>query len=164
MVKDGLLVCLIGMILMVLQSTWLAVEVDNFFHPDLLFILLIFLGTQNRLGMGLILSILLGAMVDLLSWGLPGTAVILYPLIFWVFLFIGTRTNINSPVFAVLAVLIFEIFYGLMVYFFLSIFRDLEFTQAQLLLLVEQALITMLVSIPLFWIFKIIFKKKPSLS
>jgi rod shape-determining protein MreD len=164
MVKEALLFCLLGLVLLVLQSTWLAVEVDNPFRPDLLFVLLIFLATRNRLAMGLILSILYGAMVDLLSWGLPGTAVILYPLIFWVFLFIGTRTNISSPVFAILAVLIFEIIYGLLVYFFLSIFRDLEFTQTQLLLLFEQALMTMLVSIPLFLIFNIIFKKKPSLS
>jgi rod shape-determining protein MreD len=164
MVKEALLFCLIGLVLLALQSTWLAVEVDNPFHPDLLLVLLIFLATRNRLAMGLILSILLGAMVDLLSWGLPGTAVILYPLIFWVFLFIGTRTNISSPIFAILAVLIFEIIYGLLVYFFLSIFRDLEITQTQLLLLFEQALMTMLVSIPLFLIFNIIFKKKPSLS
>jgi rod shape-determining protein MreD len=163
MVKDILLFCLIGLLFLVLQSTWLAVEVDNPLRPDLLFILLIFLGTQNRLQRGLILSVFLGAMVDLLSWGLPGTAVILYPLIFSIYFFVGTRTHISSPIFAVASVLVFQIFYGLLVYFLLSVFQDLEFTQRQLILLIEQALVTMLVSIPLFIFFKILFRKKTAL-
>jgi rod shape-determining protein MreD len=162
-VKDLLKFCLIGLLFLVLQSTWLAVEADNPLRPDLLFILLIFLGIQNRLRWGLILSVILGAMVDLLSWGLPGTAIILYPLIFSIYFFIGTRTLISSPIFAVVSVLVFQIFYGLLAYFSLYVFRDLEFTQSQLVLLIEQALITMLVSIPLFIIFQILFKKKPVL-
>jgi cell shape-determining protein MreD len=164
MVKDFFLFCLIGMSFLVLQSTLLAVDTDNPFRADLLFILMIFLGTMNRLGLGLLLSILLGLLVDLLSWGLPGFAMILYPLIFWVYFFIGTRTDISSAVFAVTAVLIFRILYGLLVYFFLSVFRDLELTRTQLILLFEQALFNMVVSIPLFIIFKIFFGKKPSLS
>jgi rod shape-determining protein MreD len=163
MVKDTLKFCLIGLLFLVLQSTWLAVEVDNPWRPDLLFILLIFSGTQNRLRWGLILSVILGSVVDLLSWGLPGTAVILYPLLFSIYFFIGTRTNLSSPIFAVASVLIFQIFYGLLVYFLLYVFRDLEFTPPQFILLIEQALITMLVSIPLFIIFKILFNKKPAL-
>jgi rod shape-determining protein MreD len=164
MVRDFFLFCLIGLIFLVLQSTLLALEAINPLRPDLLFILLISLGTLDRLGLGLILSILLGLMVDLLSWGLPGTAMILYPLIFWVFFFIGTRTDINDSVFAVIAVLIFQILYGLLVHFFLALFRDMEFTRTQFLLLIEQALITMLVSIPVLFIFKIFFRKKPFLS
>ena len=163
MVKDILLFCLIGLLFLGLQSTWLAVGADNPLRPDLLFILLIFLGTQNRLRRGLILSIVLGAAVDLFAWGLPGTAVILYPLIFSIYFFIGTRTHISSPIFAVASVLVFQIFYGLLIYFSLYVFRDLEFTQTQLILLIEQSVITMLVSIPLFLIFKILFRKKPAL-
>jgi rod shape-determining protein MreD len=163
MVREILLFCLIGLLFLVLQSTWLAVEVDNPLRPDLLFILLIFLGTQNRLQRGLILSVFLGVMVDLLSWGLPGTAVILYPLIFSIYFFIGTRTLIGSPIFSVASVLVFQILYGLLVYFLLFVFQDLEFTHKQLILLIEQALVTMLVSVPLFILFKVLFRKKPVL-
>jgi len=164
MVKNLFLYWLLGLVFLVLQSTLLAIDAINPLRPDLIFILLIFLGTLERVGMGLILSILLGLMVDLLSWGVPGTAMILYPLIFWVFFFIGTRTDIESPAYAVIAVLIFQIFYGFLVHFFLAVFRGLEFTRTQLFLVIEQALITMLVSLPVFFIFKVFFGKKPSLS
>lgn len=163
MVKDFLLFGLLGLLFLVLQSTWLAVDWINPFRFDLLFILVIFLGTLERLGLGLVLSIFLGMMVDLLSWGMPGTAMILYPLIFWVFFFLGTRTEIRSPAFAVTAVLLFQIFYGFTGHLFLSLFRGSEFSRTQLLLVVEQALITLLVSLPVFFIFKVIFRKRPSL-
>jgi rod shape-determining protein MreD len=163
MVKDLFLYGFLGLILLVLQSTLLSVEAIDPLGPDLIFILLIFLGTLERLGMGLILSLFLGLMVDLLSWGVPGTAMILYPLIFWIFFFVGTRTDIQSSAFAVIAVLLFQIFYGFLVHFFLAIFRGLEFTRVQLFLVIEQAFITMLVSLPVLFIFKVFFGKKPSL-
>jgi cell shape-determining protein MreD len=164
MVRDLLAFSFLGLFFLGLQSTWLAVGAGNPLRPDLLFILLIALGMQNRLTRGAIFSVILGGIVDLLSWGLPGPAIILYPLILSIYFFIGTRTHISPPVFAVIFVLVFQIVYGLLVYFSLYAFRDLEFTQSQFILLLEQALITMVVSIPLVFIFQVLFKKKPVLT
>ena len=163
MIKDFFLFLALGLISLVLQSTWLSGEWVNPLRPDIIFILIIFLGTLNRLGLGLVVSALLGMMVDVLSWGGLGLAMILYPLIFWVFSFIGTRTNIQSSVFSVMAVLIFQIIYGFLVHFFLSLSMGLEFTRHQSFLVVVQAVITMLVSIPVLYFFKAFFGKKPSL-
>jgi rod shape-determining protein MreD len=162
MIKD-LFLLLLGLIFLVLQSTWLAMETINPFRPDLIFILVIFLGTLNRIWMGLVFSILLGTMVDMISWGVPGAAMILYPLIFLVFFYLGTRTDIQTPALAIIAVLILKIFYDCLVYYSLYLFRDMEFTQNQLWLIFEQALTTMVISIPLMYLFKAFFHKKPSL-
>ncbi len=164
MIKDFFLFLALGLVSLVLQSTWLSGEWINPFRPDLIFILIIFLGTLNRLGLGLAVSVFLGMMVDVLSWGGLGLAVILYPLIFWVFSYIGTRTNIQSSAFAVIAVLLFQIIYGFLVHFFLSFSQDLDFSRHLSFLIVVQSVITMVVSIPLLSIFKAFLGKKPSLS
>lgn len=165
MIRDFFLFFLLGLFCLVLQSTWLSGEIINPFRLDLLFIVIIFLGTQNRLGLGLglVLSVLLGMMVDLLSWGVLGLAIILYPLIFWVYSFIGTRTNLESLAFSVISVLIFQVFYGFLVHFFLIFFKDLEFTRHQSLLIFEQAILTTLVSLPALYLFRTFLGKKPSL-
>ena len=116
------------------------------------------------MGLGLAVSVFLGMMVDVLSWGGLGLAVILYPLIFWVFSYIGTRTNIQSSAFTVIAVLLFQIIYGFLVHFFLSLSQDLDFSRHLSFLIVVQSVITMVVSIPLLSIFKAFLGKKPSLS
>jgi rod shape-determining protein MreD len=164
MVKEFLLFFILGLIFLVLQSTWLYGDAINPFRIDLLFILLIFWGTLNRLGLGLILGVLLGIMVDVLSWGLPGMAIVLYPLIVGFYHFIWTRTNIQSMVFKVFSVLLLQILYGFSVYSFLTLSKGLEFTRHQSFLIVIQAIITMLVSLPLFYLFKAFFEKKPSLT
>ncbi len=164
MVKDFFLFLALGLIALVLQSTWLYGEWVNPFRLDIIFILIIFLGTMNRLGLGLTVSVLLGMMVDVLSWGGLGLAMILYPLIFWVFSYIGTRTNIQSQAFAVIAVFLFQIIYGFLVRFFLTLSWGLEFTGHQSFLIMVQAVITTLVSIPVLYLFKAFLGKKPSLS
>jgi rod shape-determining protein MreD len=163
MIKDFFLFLVLGLVSLVLQSTWLSGEWVNPFRPDLIFILIIFLGTLNRLGLGLAVSVFLGMMVDVLSWGGLGLAVILYPLIFWVFFYIGTRTNIQSSAFTVIAVLLFQIIYGFLVHFFLSLSQALDFSRHLSFLIVVQSVITMVVSIPLLSIFKAFLGKKPSL-
>ena len=164
MVKDFFFFFILGVSLLVLQSTWLYGESINPFRIDLLFILIIFLGTLNRLSLGLILGVLLGMMVDILSWGGIGKAVILYPLAVWIVHLVWTRTIIQSIVFMVISVLVLQILYGFSVYFFLTLSQDLEFTRHQSFLIVVQAVITMLVSLPLFYLFKTFFGGKPSLS
>jgi hypothetical protein len=146
MVKNFFFFLGLGLVLLVLQSTWLYGESINPFRIDLLFILIIFLGTLNRLILGLILGALLGLMVDILSWG------------------VWSRTIIQSMSFMVFSVLFLQILYGFLVHFLLSFSRDLEFTRHQSLLIIGQALITMLISLPLFYLFKSFFGKKPSLS
>lgn len=163
MIKDFFVFFILGLFCLVLQSTWLSGEAINPFRLDLLFIVIIFLGSLNRLSLGLILSFLLGMIVDILSWGVLGLAMILYPLIFWVFSFIGTRTNARSLALPVISVLIFQIFYGFLVHFFLTFSKGLEFTRQQSFLIFEQAIITMLVSVPVLYLFKGFFGKKPSL-
>ncbi len=163
MIKDLFVFIILGLFCLVLQSTWLSGEAINPFRLDLLFIVIIFLGSLNRLSLGLIVSVLLGMIVDILSWGVLGLAMILYPLIFWVFSFIETRTNVRSLAFPVISVPIFQIFYGFLVHFFLTFSKGLEFTRQQSFLIFEQAILTMLVSVPVLYLFKVFFGKKPSL-
>ncbi len=164
MIKDFFLFFILGLSLLVLQSTWLYGESINPFRIDLLFILIIFLGTLNRLSLGLVLGALLGMMVDILSWGGIGKAVILYPLVVWIVHLVWTRTTIQSIYFTVFSVLLLQILYGFACYFSLTLSNDLEFTQYQSFLIIVQSIITMLVSLPLFYLFKTFLGKKPSLS
>ena len=164
MAKDFFFFFMLGLGLLVLQSTWLYGEFINPFRIDLLFILVIFLGTLNRLTLSLILGALLGLMVDILSWGGMGKAMILYPLVIWIYHLVWSRTLIQSLLFMVFSVFVLQILYGFLVYFLLSFSRDLEFTRHQSLLIVGQSIITMLISMPLFYIFKSFFGKKPSIS
>ncbi|MBI4765891.1 MAG: hypothetical protein HY787_15045 [Deltaproteobacteria bacterium] len=164
MVKHFFFFLGLGLGLLVLQSTWLYGEFINPFRIDLLFILIIFLGTLNQLILGLILGALLGLMVDILSWGGMGKAMILYPLVVWIYHLVWSRTIIQSMSFMVFSVLFLQILYGFLAHFLLSFSRDLEFTRHQSLLIIGQAVITMLISLPLFYLFKSFFGKKPSLS
>jgi rod shape-determining protein MreD len=164
MVKDFFFFFILGVSLLVLQSTWLYGESINPFRIDLLFILIIFLGTLNRLSLGLALGVLLGMMVDILSWGGIGKAIILYPLVVWIVHLVWSRTTIQSIYFMVFSVLLLQILYGFACYFFLTLSNDLEFTQYQCFLIIVQSVITMLVSLPLFYLFKTFLGKKPLLS
>jgi rod shape-determining protein MreD len=164
MIKEFLLYFFLGLGLLVLQATWLYGEPINPFRIDLLFILIIFFGTLNRLTLGLILGFLLGILVDILSWGGMGKAMALYPFIIWIYHLVWTRTVFQSIFFMVFSVLVLQIFYGFAVYFFQTLSNDLEFTQYQSLLIIIQAVITMLVSLPLFYLLKTFIGKKPSLS
>jgi rod shape-determining protein MreD len=164
MVKKFLLFFILGLILLVLQSTWLYGEMISPFRIDLLFILIIFLGTLERLSLGLLLGVLLGMMVDILSWGGMGKAMILYPLVVWIIHLVWTRTIIQSIFFMVFSVLLLQILYGFAVYFFQTLSKGLEFSRSQSFMIVVQSVITMLLSLPLFYLFKAFFEKKPSLS
>ncbi|MBA4392238.1 MAG: rod shape-determining protein MreD [Desulfobacca sp.] len=164
MIRDFFLLFLLGLFCLVLQSTWLSGETINPFRLDLLFIVIIFLGTLNRLALGLVLSVLLGMIVDILSWGVLGLAMILYPLIFWIFSFIEARTTFESLAFPVISVLIFQIFYGFLVHFFLTFFKGLEFTRQESFLIFEQAILTAVVSLPVLYLFRVFLGKKPSLA
>jgi rod shape-determining protein MreD len=164
MVKDFFIILALGLISLVLQSTWLSGVLVNPFRPDLIFILVIYWGTLNRLSLGLALCVLMGMMVDVLSWGGLGLAMILYPLILWVFSYIGTRTNIQSSAFSVIAVLIFQVIYGFLIHFFLTLSRGLDFSGNQPFLIIIQALITTVVSIPVLYMLKSFLGKKPALS
>jgi rod shape-determining protein MreD len=163
MVKDFFFLFILGVSLLVLQSTWLYGEYINPFRIDLLFILIIFLGTQNRLTLGLILGVLLGLMVDILSWGGMGKALILYPLVVWIVHLVWTRTIVQSIYFMVFSVLLLQTLYGFACYFFQTLSDNLEFTPYQSFLIMVQSVITMLVSLPLFYLFKTFLGKKPSL-
>lgn len=163
MIRDFSFYLILGLFCLVLQSTWLSGDMIHPFRLDILFIMIIFLGFGNRFGQGLVLSFLLGMMVDLLSWGVLGLAVILYPLIFWVFYFIVSRTTFQSLVFPVVAVLIFQLFYGFSVHLILTFFKGLEITRQQSLLLLEQAVLTALISVPVLYLFRAFLGKKPSL-
>jgi rod shape-determining protein MreD len=162
-IRDFFLFLSLGLFCLILQSTWFFGEMMDPFRLDLLFILIIFLGTLNRWSQGLILSALLGLLVDILSWGVLGLAVILYPLIYWISFFIGARTTVESLVFPVMAALIFQIFYGFLIHFPLAFFKGLEFTQEHSILILEQALITAMLSVPVLYLFRAFWGKKPSM-
>ena len=163
MIKEFFLFLLFGLIFLALQSTWFAPDFLDPLRLDMVFVLVIFLGTLTRIGRGLSLSILLGLFVDVLSWGMPGAAMILYPLFFWIFYFLASHTDIHSLGFVIIAVLVFQIFYGFGIHFFLALFKGLEFNRNQVLLIFEQAVLTMLTGLPVLFLFKRLFHKKPSL-
>ncbi|MEW6185398.1 MAG: rod shape-determining protein MreD [Thermodesulfobacteriota bacterium] len=164
MAKKYILLFLLGLVLLVLQSTWLYGETIHPFRFDLVFILIFCLGTQERVFPGLILGFFLGLMMDILSWGGMGKAMILFPLIVWVTHQLWTRTMVQSIFFMVLTVFFLQIFYGFSVYFFQTLSSGHEFSRYLSFLIVVQAIITMLISLPLFYLFKTCFGKKPALS
>jgi rod shape-determining protein MreD len=163
MIKDFVLFLILGLLCLVLQSTWLSVDLIHPFRLDILFVLIIFLGSLKRFVPGLILSFLFGLMVDLLSWGVTGLAVILYPLVFWMFSFLVSRTTFESLAFPVVAVLIFQLFYAFSVHFILTFFKGFDFSRGQSLLIFEQAVLTALISVPVLYLFRVFLGKKPSL-
>ena len=123
MIKDFFIYLGLGLVLLVLQATWLYGEWINPFRLDLVFILIVFIATQDQLGMGLILSALLGLWVDILSWGILGLSMTLYPLLLWIYHSVWVRTNIQSLLFKVFSVLILQVLYCFLTYFFEPVFQ-----------------------------------------
>jgi rod shape-determining protein MreD len=164
MAKKYFLLFLLGIFLLVLQSTWLYGETIHPFRFDLVFFLIFCLGTQERVLPGLILGFFLGMMMDVLSWGGMGKAMFLFPLIVWLTHQVWTRTVIQSLVFMIITVFILQIFYGFSVYFFQALSSGQEFSRYQSFLILVQGIITMLIGLPLFYLFKTCFGKKPALS
>jgi rod shape-determining protein MreD len=164
MIKDFLIYLGLGLILLVLQATWLYGEWLNPFRLDLVFILIVFMATQDRLGVGLILSAILGLWVDILSWGILGLSMTLYPLLLWIYHSVWVRTNIQSLFFKVISVLILQVLYCFLTYFFLNLVFDQDFTREQSFLSLLQSVITMLVSLPLLYLFQVFFGKRPAMG
>lgn len=155
---------LLGLLALVLQSTWFFGEVIHPFRLDLIFILIVFLGTQDKVWPVLLVGFLLGLINDVLSWGGMGKAMFLYPLIIWIMQRIWFRTVIQSLIFLVVAVFIFNLFYALFVYFFQALAGGGWFTRQEALLVFFQAVITMLLALPMFYFFQNVFGRKTALS
>jgi rod shape-determining protein MreD len=164
MIKDFFIYLGLGLVLLVLQATWLYGEWINPFRLDLVFILIVFVATQDQLGMGLILSALLGLWVDILSWGILGLSMTLYPLLLWIYHSVWVRTNIQSLLFKVFSVLILQVLYCFLTYFFLNLSFGQDFTREQSFLSILQSVITMLVSLPLLYLFQVFFGKRPAMG
>jgi len=154
----------LGLLILVLQSTWFYGEVLHPFRFDLVFILIVFLGTLERLWSVLIVGFLLGFITDVLSWGGMGKAMFLYPLIIWVMHRIWSRTVVQSHLFLVIAVFVFNLLYGLSVYFFLTLSWGQAFTRHQAFLVFIQAVITTLLAFPLSYLFRTFFGRKTALA
>ena len=164
MIRDFFIFLVIGILLLILQTTWLYGDWINPFRLDLVFIFIVFLATQNRPALGLILSALLGLLVDILSWGILGLSMTLYPLIFWLFYFVWVRTNIQSLIFKVFSVLLLQILYSFAIYFFLLQSSGLDFSAYQTFYNLVQSFITTLVSLPLLYLFQVFLGKRPALG
>jgi rod shape-determining protein MreD len=163
-IRDFLIFLAIGILLLILQATWLYGDWINPFRLDLVFIFIVFLATQNHPGLGVILSALLGLLVDILSWGILGLSMTLYPLIFWLFYFVWVRTNIQSLIFKVFSVLLLQILYSFAIYFFLLHSSGQDFSSYQTFYNLVQSFITTLVSLPLLYLFQIFLGKRPALG
>jgi rod shape-determining protein MreD len=163
-IRDFFIFLAIGILLLVLQSTWLCGDWINPFRLDLVFIFVVFLATRNRPGPGLILSALLGLLVDILSWGILGLSMTLYPLIFWLFYFVWVRTNIQSLLFKVFSVLLLQVFYSFATYLFLLQSSGQDFSSYQTFYNLIQSSITALVSLPLLYLFQVFLGKRPALG
>lgn len=164
MVKNTLIGLAVGLLFLVLQSTWLYGNEINPFRLDLVFIVIILLAGFNRLGTGIVLSAFLGMMVDILSWDLLGLTMILYVLIFLVYHFVWTRTNLQSLWFQMAAVFILQAFYGFLVQLFLKTTVGLAFSRVQLLFVFIQALITMLIALPIIYFHRVLVLRRQPLQ
>lgn len=161
--KDFLIWAGIGLLFLVLQSTWFYGEEINPFRLDLVFVVIIILGGLNRLGMGVVISALLGMIVDILSWDLLGLTMTLYPLLFLVCHFVASRTNLQSFWFQPVSVFILQAVYGILVLLFLKTSLGVEVSRIQVFFVFVQAFITMLIALPLTHLQRVFFKKRLSL-
>lgn len=163
MVKDFFLWLGIGLLCLVLQSTWFYGEEINPFRLDLVFIVVIILAGLGRMRIGIPLSALLGMVVDILSWDMLGLTLILYPLIFLVYHFVWSRTNLQSLGFQMALVFVLQALYGTLVQLFLKTALGSEFPRVQVLFILVQALITMLMAIPITYLHQVLLKKSAPL-
>ena len=160
MLKDFFIWLGIGLLFLVLQSTWFYAEEINPFRLDLVFVVIIILGGLNRLIMGVALSALLGMIVDILSWDMLGLTMTLYPLLFLVCHFIASRTNLQSLWFQTVSVFVFQALYGILVLLFLKTSLGVEVSRVQVFFVFVQAFITMLIALPVTRLQRVFLKKR----
>jgi rod shape-determining protein MreD len=150
----------IGLLFLVLQSTWFYGEEINPFRLDLVFVLIIILAGVNPIGIGVVISALLGMLVDILSWDLLGLTMTLYPLLFLVYHFVAGRTNLPSFWFQTAAVFILQAVYGILVLLFQKTSLGVEVSRIQVFSVFVQAFITMLIALPLTHLHRVFLKKR----
>jgi rod shape-determining protein MreD len=163
MVKDFLIWMGIGLLFLVLQSTWFYGEEINPFRLDLVFVVIILLGGLNRLWLGITISALLGMIIDILSWDLLGLTMTLYPLLFLIFHFVAGRTNIQALWFQTISIFFLQAVFGILVLFFLKTSLGVEISQIQVFFVLVQALITMLIALPVTYFYRVLLKKRMTL-
>jgi rod shape-determining protein MreD len=158
--KDFFIWLGIGLLFLILQSTWFYGEEINPFRLDLVFVVVIILGGHAPLGIGLVISALLGMIVDILSWDLLGLTMTLYPLLFLVYHFVAGRTNLSSLWFQTAAVFVLQAVFGVLVLLFLKTSLGVEVSRIQVFFVLVQAFITMLIALPLSHFHRVFLKKR----
>ena len=160
MIKEFLIWLGIGLVFLVLQATWFYGEEINPFRLDLVFILVTLLGTLNQFGRGILISALLGMLVDILSWDMLGLTLTLYPLVFLLCHLVWTRTHLQSLWVQFVSIFVLQVCYVLLVQVLIKINVGVGFTQIQLLYILVQGLITMLIGLPLVYLHQFLMKKR----
>jgi cell shape-determining protein MreD len=158
-VKDFLIWLGIGLLFLVVQSTWFYGEEINPFRLDLVFVVVILLGGLNRLGMGVAISAFLGMIVDILSWDLLGLTMTLYPLLFLVCHFVASRTNLQPLWFQTVSIFVLQAIYGILVLLFLKTSLGVEVSRIQVFFVFVQAFITTLIALPVTQLQRVFLKK-----
>jgi rod shape-determining protein MreD len=159
-IKEFLIWLGIGLVFLVLQATWFYGEEINPFRLDLVFILVTLLGTLNQFGPGILISALLGMLVDILSWDMLGMTLTLYPLVFLLCHLVWTRTHLQSLWVQFVSIFVLQVLYVFLVQVLLRINVGIEFTRIQILYILVQGLITMLIGLPLVYLHRFLMKKR----
>jgi cell shape-determining protein MreD len=162
-IKDFFIWLGIGMVFLVLQATWFYGEEINPFRLDLVFILVTLLGTLSQFGLGILVSALLGMLVDVLSWDMLGLTLTLYPLIFLLCHLVWTRTHLQSLWIQFVSIFVLQVLYVFLVQILLKINIGVEFSQIQIIYILVQGLITMLIGLPLVYFHGYLMKKRQPL-
>jgi rod shape-determining protein MreD len=159
-IKEFLIWLGFGLVFLVLQATWFYSEEINPFRLDLVFILVTLLGTLNQFGPGILISAILGMLVDILSWDMLGLTLTLYPLVFLLCHVVWTRTHLQSLWVQFVSIFVLQVLYVFLVQLLLRINVGVEFTQIQILYILVQGLITMLIGLPLVYLHRFLMKKR----
>ncbi|MBW2622977.1 MAG: rod shape-determining protein MreD [Deltaproteobacteria bacterium] len=159
-VKEGLGYFFFGLLFLIVKTTiWMRID-PEYFGPDLLLILITYLGLSSPPLMGSILVLGLGFISDTLSGGPLGLFTAIYLIIFWIVIMIRQDLDPAAPFYQILVTLLLAALSASMVWGFLSLY-DRGFEPSVMvrrpLFLVTQGisvLVTGFISPVFFWFFE----------
>ncbi len=159
-VKEALGYFFFGLLFLIIKTTvWMRVD-PEYFGPDLLLILIAYLGLSAPSITGSILVVFLGFISDILSGGPLGLFTAIYLIIFWLVVMIRQDFDPAAPFYQILVTLLLAVLSVSMVWGFLSLY-DRGFEPSLMLrepfFLIAQGisvLVTGFISPGFFWFFQ----------
>jgi rod shape-determining protein MreD len=135
-----LLIFTLGLLFMLLQSAVFPRLLPGNLKPDLLLVLVIYLGLKESHVRGGLISYLLGCLKDVFAGIYPGLFGFTFLLIFYAVRTVGGRFNSDNPFFLIFLTLVGTLVEGVVILFSIGFFAD----HAPPLLLVGQQLLPQL--------------------